>query len=293
MFVLALGSACTSSPERQTGAGGAAGALGTRRGAPGGAMGGAGGVGASGGGAGGGAGPDCVDPKPVCMGSYNACIDDVGDEPVCQKGAWTCPEFPTPVRPTDCLVSPDAIRGTGRCLNGPAVAAAYCIPPFQWQCPAGMIRKSACTCMVANETDPCGAGGSAGAGGHGGAGGGSAGGSAGGRGGSSGGQGGSVVGGIGGAGGGASGGAGGASCTPFPPEVPDSGTPSGCPDNVTQYLDPAGCRPLDPACQCMETHTCACVLQHHFSLDSRCPSRDVVCSQIGRSLGVMFINLCE
>ena len=68
---------------------------------------------------------------------------------------------------------------------------------------------------------------------------------------------------------------------------------NGCPDNVTQYLDPAGCRALDRAYQCMETHTCACLLQHHFLFDSRCPLNDVICSEQGTALIVQFIDLCE
>jgi len=256
-------------------------------------MGGAGGRGGFAGGAGGGVAQGCSGSHPPCRGSIDACIDDVEDYPVCQNGTWTCPEFPIPTPPTDCFPSPDAILGSGRCLTGPAVAAAYCIAPRQWQCPTGMIRKSACTCMVAKETDACGAGGAAGAGGHGGAGGGAVVGSTGGEGGGAGGQAGSAALGGGGAGGGASGGAGGAACTPFPPHVPDPGSPIGCPDNVTQYLDFEGCHPLDPACQCMETHTCACLLPRYLMNNPGCPSRDIVCGQSGPSLTIMFINLCE
>jgi len=151
--------------------------------------------------------------------------------------------------------------------------------------------------MVANENDPCGAGGVAGGGGDAGAGGGPVSGSAGGIGGRSagyGGQGGSAGRGAGGPAGGANGaaGAGGAMCTPLPLDASDAGV-IGCPDNVTQYLDPYGCRPLDSACQCVETHTCACVLQHHFRFDTRCPSKDVVCAQQGPAITVTFINLCE
>lgn len=300
-FALVLAACGASSPGPRAGSSG--GVTGAAGGIPSRGDGGAGGRSVSTGAAGRTGAPDCSGPQPTCLGSVYACIDDQGDPPVCQNGAWSCPAYPPPVRPTDCLVSPDASRGSGRCLSGPPTAAVSCSPPLQWQCPWGMIRKAACTCMVANENDPCGAGGG-GAGGRGGSGGdggvsGGAGGgpvlgSAGGIGGRSAGNGGQD-GSAGRDGGGASGstaGAGGATCTPLPPDVSSAGA-NGCPDNVTQYGDPAGCRALDSACQCAETHTCACVLQHHFWLGTRCPSKDVVCSQQGLFINVTFINLCE